>query len=256
MTSAVNSGNATGGKETTRSVAAVSQQVNKAVGQTPRLPKSNSTEDLCDKCGRSAHSVCFFEKHPDRNHESKPFLSSSKGIAYKAKFSVNHLLAKKILSGDSGEVEKFVKLYDAHVSGLKGGKSLLLSHLSRNDSLPTTNASLIFGRKRVKITLGFDSHAQGDFMSQRLADTFSNRADRLGGNARICSAFNECINLEGLLPFELSFINERHIKVTISMKVFIAPIPYDLLMGISSMRVHHIVSQHFPKLFDDQSDIL
>ena len=76
-----------------------------------------------------------------------------------------------------------------------------------------------------------------------------------GWTSRISSAFNECINLEGLLPFELSFINERHIKVTISMKVFIAPIPYDLLMGISSMRVHHIVSQHFPKLFDDQSDL-
>ena len=27
-------------------------------------------------------------------------------------------------------------------------------------------------------------------------------------------------------------------------------------MGISSMRIHHIVSHHFPKLFDDQSDLL
>jgi hypothetical protein len=27
-------------------------------------------------------------------------------------------------------------------------------------------------------------------------------------------------------------------------------------MGISSMRIHHIVSQHFSKLFDDQSDLL
>ena len=122
MTASVNSGSTTGGKETTRSVAAVTQQGGKVVGQTPRLPKSNLSGDLCDKCGRNAHTVCFFERHPDHNQESKPFLSSSKGIAYKAKFSVNHLLAKKILSGDSGEVEKFVKLYDAHVSGLKGAR--------------------------------------------------------------------------------------------------------------------------------------
>jgi hypothetical protein len=40
-----------------------------------------------------------------------------------------------------------------------------------------------------------------------------------GGTSRICSAFDECITLEGLLPFELSCMNESHIKITIIMKV-------------------------------------
>ena len=82
---------------------------------------------------------------------------------------MSHFVPKKVLSGDNADIEKFVKIYEAHIATL--GKSSFCA-LTLNDSLPVTKAIVLFRQESVRITLGFDSHAQGDFMSQRLADTF------------------------------------------------------------------------------------
>jgi hypothetical protein len=230
------------------SLNAINNQTSKAVGSIK--PTSTSKSD-CDLCGRRNHDseACFFKKHPDRNTEKGKFVTSVKGLAYKAKFGIKFLMPNKVLSEDADEVARFEKIFDEQMK--RGSKGRSVSSLSLNDSLPVINAVLIFKQERIKIRVGFDSHAQGDFMSRTLADSFSEREDRRGGNARICSAFSDCIVLDGLLPVDINFFDQHKNHITIRLNVFVAPIPYDLLMGIASMRVHRIVSVHFPKLFEE-----
>ena len=69
-----------------------------------------------------------------------------------------------------------------------------MNSLSQNHSLPKTNAVLTVAQVSVEGTIGFDSHAQGDFISERLARQLSPAGYTVShSTVKVCSAFDECM---------------------------------------------------------------
>ena len=128
-------------------------------------------------CGRRKHGAdgCFFKTHPDRNDNPLlKFTDSEKGKSYQLKFCHGFLVPDKMLTGSAQDVQTFLARYKTLAGGIgKSRQVLSMNALSRNHSLPTTNA--VFRSKKVSIEarLGFDSHAQGDFISETLAAKLS-----------------------------------------------------------------------------------
>ena len=189
---------------------------------------------ICNGCGKTHYSECWFKKHPDYNTEDKPFLESKKGLKYQ-KLGESTLDKFKQLNGDKLVAYKPTQVNDIFTDTIS----------------PTTEStlSLYFRDKERKHTVLIDTGAAGgNYVDSSIVEKFNlfscNCKNKLICFASTCTNSNKCISTPVTLQNTYT-----ELTTTLEARV-VKGLPYDAIIGLPSIRKLNIFSI-FPELVSE-----
>jgi hypothetical protein len=230
---------------------------NKKVVSKPSLPNKETPRQKCNGCGKAHKDTrCGWKNHPDFNCEDKPFIESTKGKAWKARYGLDNLqFGLKSLSGD--DFSSFAdKLDDIVIRRRYNGNKCKHScdhcviNLLNNKYL-TSHPSLIPCRMECKASVReivslLDTGAlHANYIGLHVRDWLIQKgAEEQHVTKRVCSAMNQCSSSSSMITINLRFFEPN---LAITLQAYVLETPYDIIIGTPTIRKHELL-----KVFGDR----
>ena len=218
----------------------------------PKENRVHSKDQFCSGCGRKGHTKdnCHYIGHPDFNKTKDNWRYSISGKTVSSKLGYDTLDPYKVAKSNSSEEHK------TWLATYKGKNESFYTIHHNRDNKTLIKGDIITMTNIIYCKFMLDTGAlHNNYISLETASKLKAAGIKsLQTEETICSGFDNCITTDSRFDIDLQVLNNYNELLNINFSATVAPIPYDIIIGLPLIKKHNLIIEHFPNLVSIDND--